>query len=118
MSQFKQELITKIAVPLKDNNELNSIISDHYGESPFFALIEIKEGALFKLEIVSNEFANEDKQKGILVADWLNSRKVDKLYLKNPLNRGPALIFNNNFIDIVITKITKLEDIIKKEELK
>jgi len=115
VSQSKQDPIIKIAIPLLDNNDLNSLISEHYGESPFFALIDIKEGVLMNLEILTNEFAKEERQKGILVADWLNSKKIDSLYLKKPLNRGPAILYNNNYIDIIITKWDKIEDIIKNE---
>ncbi len=108
----------KIAIPIAENSDLDSQISDHFGEAPFFALLDfINEGKeiLSNYTIISNKFRNLEKRKGILIADWLTSEKIDKLYLRKELNMGPNLIFENSFIQIIITKAIKLRDIIKKE---
>ena len=69
-----------------------------------------------KLEIVKNDFINHEKRKGILIADWLSSQKVDKIYLKKDLKKGPSLIFDNNFVEIIIIDFEKLENIINIEK--
>ena len=107
---------TKIAIPLEDSRGLDSKISDHFGESPFFGLIEFQESNFSKLEIVKNDFINLEKRKGILIADWLSSQKVDKVYIKKELKKGPSLIFDNNFVEIIIIDFEKLENIINIEK--
>ncbi|MBY9002937.1 MAG: cation diffusion facilitator family transporter [Candidatus Lokiarchaeota archaeon] len=107
---------TKIAIPLEDSRGLDSKISDHFGESLFFGFIEFQEGNFTKLEIVKNDFINHEKRKGILIADWLSSQKVDKVYLKKDLKKGPSLIFDNNFVEIIIIDFEKLENILNIEK--
>lgn len=110
-SQKKE--ITIIAIPLENNRGLDSNLSNHFGESPYFGIVEFQEGTLLKFEIIVNKFAHEEKRKGILVSDWLISKKIDKIYLKEPLKKGPSLIFNNNFVDVELSNFTYLNEIIK-----
>ncbi|NHI94477.1 MAG: cation diffusion facilitator family transporter [Candidatus Lokiarchaeota archaeon] len=108
----------KIAVPLENDNGEKSKISKHYGESPFFAIFVVKDGVLQDLKIIQNKFASEEKRKGILVSDWLISEKINKIYLKNVLKKGPYIIFNNNYIDTVVTELVNLDEIISIEKEK
>ena len=109
-SQKKE--ITIIAIPLENNRGLDSNLSNHFGESPYFGIVEFQEGTLLKFEIFVNKFAHEEKRKGILVSDWLISKKIDKIYLKDPLKKGPSLIFNNNFVDVELSNFNFLYEII------
>ena len=107
---------TKIAVPLEDSQGLNSKISDHFGESPFFGFIEFQEGDFLKLEIVKNDFIHYEKRKGILISDWLSSQKVDKVYIKRELKKGPSLILDSNFVEIIIIDFERLDNILTIEK--
>jgi len=107
---------TKIAVPLRDSQGLNSKVSDHFGESPFFGFLEFQEGNFLKLEIVKNEFINQEKRKGILISDWLSAQKVDKIYVKNELKKGPTLIFENNFVEIRIIDLETLNNVLTMDQ--
>ncbi|MHA1669932.1 MAG: cation diffusion facilitator family transporter [Promethearchaeota archaeon] len=107
---------TKIAIPLEDSEGLNSKISDHFGESPFFGFIEFQEGNFLKLEIVKNDFFHHEKRKGILISDWLSSQKVDKVYVKKGLKKGPSLIFDNNFVEIIVINFERLNNILNIEK--
>lgn len=119
LTQTQEKPITKVAVPLLDNNGLNSRISDHFGEALFFALFEIeeneKESQLLNYNIITNKFIKEEKRKGILISDWLISFKIDKIYLKKDLKVGPKLIFEKSLILMEMTKLDKLNDIINHE---
>ncbi len=119
LTQTQEKPITKVAVPLLDNNGLNSRISDHFGESLFFALFEIeeneKENHLLNYNIITNKFIKEEKRKGILISDWLISFKIDKIYLKKDLKVGPQLIFEKSLILMEMTNLDKLNDIINHE---
>ena len=119
LTQTQEKPITKVAVPLLDNNGLNSRISDHFGEALFFALFEIeeneKESQLLNYNIITNKFIKEEKRKGILISDWLISFKIDKIYLKKDLKVGPKLIFEKSLILMEMTNLDKLNDIINHE---
>ncbi len=118
-TQTQENPITKVAVPLLDNDGLNSKISDHFGDSLFFALFEIKEEEeekqLLNYNIIVNKFIKEEKRKGILISDWLMSKKIDKIYLKKELKIGPKLIFEKGLIQMEITTQDKLIEIINHE---
>ncbi len=115
-AQTQEKKITKIAVPILDNEGVYSKIFDHFGEAPFFAFLEFKENHFKKMEFNSNKFINEEKRKGILIADWLTSEKIDKIYLKRELKKGPKLVFENIFVELIVTELNSLEDIIEIEE--
>ncbi|MBN1801836.1 MAG: cation diffusion facilitator family transporter [Candidatus Lokiarchaeota archaeon] len=115
ISGEKKEII-KIAIPLDNNDGLNSKIANHFGESNYFGFLEFKDANLLSVQIVENKFLYEEKRKGILVADWLISNKCDKIYLKKALNEGPSLIFKNNFLDIEIVQFETLIDVLNKEK--
>ena len=115
LAQAQEKKMLKIAVPVSDNEGLNSKIFDHFGESPYFAFLEFQEGSLLRLEVVPNKFINEEKRKGILISDWLNAVKIDKLYLTKALKKGPKLVFKNSFIEVELTEFNILNDIMIKE---
>ena len=102
--------IIKIAIPLKNNQDLNSFISEHFGESLFFGFVEFNKGILSKFEVLPNEFAHEEKRKGILISEWLIMQKIDKLILKKSLKKGPSLIFNSNLVEVVLTNLDDINE--------
>ncbi|MFX1273682.1 MAG: cation diffusion facilitator family transporter [Promethearchaeota archaeon] len=108
----KQIKELRIAVPLEDNLANSSPISEHFGESNYFALLDFEENRLKKMEILENPFRKVEKRKGLLVSDFLISKKIDYIFLKKPLNKGPSLIFENNFVDLEITDFNILQEII------
>ncbi|MFX1345614.1 MAG: cation diffusion facilitator family transporter [Promethearchaeota archaeon] len=112
----EEKLIHKIAVPLEKNQGYDSIISEDFGKSPHFGLLEFKDGDMLKFELVVNKFASEEKRKGLLISEWLVSFKIDKIYVKKNLNKGPSLIFSNNFVEVDQTSLNILKEIIKKEK--
>ena len=119
LTQTQEKPITKVAVPLLDNNGLNSKISDHFGEARFFVLFEIekseKGSQLLNYNIIYNKFVEEEKRKGILISDWLILFKIDKIYLKKELKVGPKLIFEKSLILMEITNLENLNEIINHE---
>jgi len=119
IAKAQPKKIIKIAVPLTTNKDLDSIISEHFGESSFFAILEFEEvNNLTKLKnyhIVTNKYRNEEKRKGILISEWLLKEKIDIIYLKKKLNKGPKIIFENSFVQLRITKSSSLIEIIKQD---
>ena len=119
IAQHQEKTQEKVAVPLLNNDGVNSRISDHFGESPFFAFLLFEDKKLIKFEVSPNKFKNVEKRKGILIADWLSSEKIDSLFLKNDLKKGPKLVFDNSLIDVSLTNfeiISQLIEDINKED--
>ncbi len=119
ITKTQEKPVIKVAVPLLENNDLNSQISDHFGESPFFAILEVQkdnnEVSLQNYNIINNRYAHLEKRKGINIADWLISEKIDKIYLKKELKKGPKLIFENSLVQVIITELSSLKEIISWE---
>jgi len=115
-TRTQEKKTSKVAIPLQNNNGFESKIHEKYGEAPYFGLILLEEQKLSKLEVLTNKFAEKEKRKGILVSDWLSSQNIDKVYCRMELKRGPKLVFENSFIEIVKTDAEQLKEIVKKEE--
>ena len=119
LSQTLPKEVIKIAVPLVNNEGLSSKISEHFGETPFFAILEMQEENNFlelkNYNILTNKFAEEEKRKGILISEWLLLEKIDKLYLKNELNKGPHLLLENGFVQTIVTKLSSIKEILEQE---
>jgi len=112
IAQHQEKTQEKVAVPLLNNDGVNSRISDHFGESSFFAFLLFEDKKLIKFEVSPNKFKDTEKRKGILIADWLSSEKIDALFLKNDLKKGPKLVFENSLIDVSITNHEKINQLI------
>jgi len=119
ISQTLPKEVIKIAVPLANNEGLGSKISEHFGETPFFAILEMQEENNFlelkNYNILTNKFANEEKRKGILISEWLLLEKIDKLYLKKELNKGPHLLLENGFVQMIVTELSSIKEILEQE---
>jgi cation diffusion facilitator family transporter len=119
ISQAQPKEIIKIAVPLLNDKGLDSKISEHFGETPFFSIMEMQEeNNQFKLinyHIVPNKFKDEEKRKGILISEWFLEEKIDKLYLKSELKKGPKLILESSLVQMIITKFERLQEIVEQE---
>ncbi len=115
LARAQEKQILKIAVPVSNNEGINSKIFDHFGEAPYFAFFEFQEGVLLRLVLVPNKFINEEKRKGILISEWLSAEKIDKLYLTKELKKGPQLVLTNSLIEMEITEFHVLNEILTKE---
>ena len=98
---------------------MNSQISDHFGESRFFAILDIQKEEdktiLKNYNIINNKYFQLEKRKGINIADWLITEKIDKIYLKKELKKGPKLIFENSLVQLILTELNSLQEIINLE---
>ncbi|MBT7074761.1 MAG: NifB/NifX family molybdenum-iron cluster-binding protein [Anaerolineae bacterium] len=49
----------KIAVTIETDNGLDSMVAQHFGHAPFFALVDVENGEITATEIVVNPFAKK-----------------------------------------------------------
>jgi predicted Fe-Mo cluster-binding NifX family protein len=100
---------TRIAVPLSDHE---GPISDHFGESPYFAFVTVRleDGAVEKREVMENPHRAVDVAKGIRVAEWLAGQNVDQVVMKEDLSRkGPGYVMANAGIRSSVTSADTLD---------
>ena len=86
--------------------EPNGKLSEHFGEAPYFALVETRrsDGMVKQQEVISNSYQDLSKAKGIRVAEWLVSQKVDQVVLKENLQgKGPEYVFANAGVEMRLT---------------
>jgi cation diffusion facilitator family transporter len=82
-------------------------LSEHFGEAPYFALVTLKlsDGTVEKQEVVQNHHREVLKAKGIRVAEWLVSQKVDRVVLKeNIQGKGPEYVFADAVVQMILTE--------------
>ena len=92
------------AFPLADPD---GRLSEHFGEAPYFALVtcRLSDHAVEKQEVVQNPHREVEKAKGIRVAEWLVSQKVDRVILRESLQgKGPEYVFHDAGIEMIRTE--------------
>jgi len=103
----------RFAVPLSDPA---GVISHHFGESPFFAILTLRLGdhSLEQQEIIENPHKDIETAKGIRVAEWLVQQKVDQIFMTEDLShKGPSYVFSNAGVNAQRTDAENLEEIIE-----
>jgi len=89
------------AVPL---STADGKLSEHFGQAPFFAFatLRLADKVVEILEIIPNPYTEELKAKGIRVTEWLVSKKVDRVFVKESLKgKGPEYALANAGIEII-----------------
>ena len=90
----------RYAIPLAD---AGSTLSEHFGEAPYFALVMVRvaDGRLEEQRVRANPHLEEEKAKGIRVAEWLVEQKVDVVLLKENLRgKGPVYVFSDAGVEL------------------
>ncbi len=98
----------RIAVPLSDPEGL---ISDHFGESQYFALLTVRlsDHVIEKQEVIENPHRQVEKAKGIRVAEWLVQHQIDQVFMKEDLSRkGPGYVFEGAGVKMALTEAINL----------
>ncbi len=106
------------AIPLADDK--NSI-SAHFGEALYFLFVTFKAEDMvsLKMEIVNNPFCKNEKSKGILSAEFLVKNMVDYVIVKKGFaSKGPAYVFSDSNIEIIVTDSETPADALTKLGLK
>ncbi len=69
-----------MAVPVLEDKGLESPVAEHFGHAPFFAVAELSEGRIEKLEILENPYAAEHGPGQ--VPRWLAEMGVEVLVVR------------------------------------
>jgi predicted Fe-Mo cluster-binding NifX family protein len=99
---------TLYGVPLAD---ASGTLTQHFGEAPLFAFMRVRRGdrTIIEQQTLPNPFLDEEKAKGIRVAEWLVGHKVDVVILGEALQgKGPEYVFDDAGVVIEMTKADQL----------
>lgn len=102
----------RYSVPLAD---VHGTISQHFGESPFFALVTLRlaDNQIEDQQVRANPHHDAVKAKGIHVAEWLVGLKTDVVRLReNVPGKGPAYVFADAGANVRLTQATTLTEAI------
>ena len=106
----------RYAAPLAD---AAGTLSEHLGEAPYFAMVTVRlaDGAVEGQQIIANPHRQEEKAKGIRVAEWLVAQKVDVVLLRESLRgKGPVYVFGDAGVEMRETGATTLAGALEAEQ--
>ena len=104
----------RYAVPLAD---VEGVLSAHFGEAPHFGFVRLRlaDGVVEDQQTLANPYLKEEKAKGIQVAEWLVTEKVDEVLLKEDLRgKGPIYVFGDAGIEMGRTHAGTLAAVIRE----
>jgi predicted Fe-Mo cluster-binding NifX family protein len=92
-------------------------ISQHFGESPYFALVDIdsRSNKVIRHEILENPHLALDKGKGIKVAEFLLGHKPDIIVsIEDLVGKGPGYAFANAGVETIQTEAQTLDELLSR----
>ncbi|MBE0523425.1 MAG: cation diffusion facilitator family transporter [Methanosarcinales archaeon] len=107
--------IVKVAVPVVAQDGLRSKLSLHLGKAPFFIIIEMENDGIKCWDVIKNPAAALEKKKGVKTAEFLISRDVNVLIIRD-IGEGPFHVLRDNFVKILQMPETakNVEDVVEK----
>ncbi|MBN1583694.1 MAG: cation diffusion facilitator family transporter [Anaerolineae bacterium] len=103
------------AIPLAN---VEGSLSEHFGEAPYFALVKVRlaDDAVEAQQVLANLFLDVEKAKGIQVAEWLVSQKVDVVLLRQVLqHKGPVYALRDAGIELRQTEAATVAGVIREQ---
>jgi cation diffusion facilitator family transporter len=110
-----QRTYWRYAFPLAD---ANGTLSEHFGEALYYALVQVRNAdhVVEEQQILANPFLEEEKAKGIRVAEWMVGQKADVVVLKEDLGgKGPVYVFGNAGVEMRMTSSHTLAEAIAEQ---
>ncbi len=103
----------RYVIPLAD---ATGEISLHFGEAPFFALVEIdmQQKIVSRQEVLANPYKDLAKGRGLRVAEFLLGSKPDIVLTRENLSgKGPGYAFAEAGVETITTEVESLENLTK-----
>ena len=105
--QQKQQLT--YVIPLADNR---MTIAEHFGSAVFFRMCTVlaSSGEIVSDDVLENPYRDEEKGKGIKVAEWLLEKGLDVLIAqRDQTGKGPSFVLGNSGAEIMLTDETEAD---------
>lgn len=104
----------QIAIPLANRQ---GELSDHFGESPYFAIIKVRNSdrRIEEQRVMENPHRQLERGKGLRVAEWLVRQKIDEVCIREEIkHKGPGYVFADAGLTIVRTGAGRLEEVVEE----
>jgi predicted Fe-Mo cluster-binding NifX family protein len=72
--------------------------------------VRTTDGELLRQEILANPQIGTEKQKGILVAEWLVGQGIDMLITVREVNKGPSYVLREAGVDVRRARAARLAE--------
>ena len=92
--------VYRIAIPVEDDKGLDSRISEHFGKSPYFILIDLPKHGPRSWFVVENPAARIERKRGIEAAHLLANHRADFLIARE-VGEGPYHALRDRSIQIL-----------------
>ncbi|MDI6644622.1 MAG: cation diffusion facilitator family transporter [Methanobacteriaceae archaeon] len=94
----KEKLRFRGAVPIKEDNGLNSNFSEHFGKTPYILFVDLYKGKITDFYVKENPGKRYERKKGIKAAEFLNNEKTD--IVSEDVVEGPMYVLATEFVRI------------------
>jgi cation diffusion facilitator family transporter len=101
----------KIAIPIREYDELNSKIMNHFGKSNHFIFINLENKKIINFYVKKNINKNRKIRAGLHTVDILVKEKIDVL-ITNQLGQISFHTLRDNLIDVYLTNETIVKNVI------
>jgi len=115
--------VLKICIPIKNDQGMNSEISEHFGRAGNFIFLLIEKGIVTKITVKKNPFRERKIRAGLNIVERIMKENIDIVITRQI---GPISLhtLGDGFIEVYQTKQNRVEDAVKNfiqgklEELK
>jgi predicted Fe-Mo cluster-binding NifX family protein len=78
-------------------------VSPHFACSPWFLIetVDSEDGRVIKRDFVENQYAEQERKKGLLVGNWLLSLKPDEVIIPNDREGAAAALLREAGVEIL-----------------
>lgn len=103
----------RLAVPITDNNGLKSQVHSHFGGSPYYILVDVKDGKIIKWRVIENPSVKLERRRGIKTAHLLLGNEVNVLVTAE-IGDGPFHVLRDSGVKIYsLSSNVKVKEAIK-----
>lgn len=108
----RPEVLT-VCVPLDGHG---SSLSAEFGSAPHFLFARVRsgDGEILARETRENPHAHEERQKGIMTAEWLVEYAVDVVIAPHDIKKGPAYVLSDAGVELFPTRLMDVDDALKE----
>ena len=106
----RKETKLRLAMPILEDRGMNSPLTPHFGEAPYFLFIDVEENSVRRWMTRENPRLGLERKRGITVANLIIDEETTTL-LTGQLGEGPFHTLRDSFVEIykVPEKVTASE---------
>ncbi len=117
----QEESKLRVATPVREDLGMESPVTPHFGEAPFFLFVDVEDGIIQRWITKQNPGLELEKKRGITMANLIVEEKATTL-LTSRLGEGPFHYLRNSFVELYelpeVTTARKALDVFLTGKLK